>query len=101
LGWDCTGVGKYDFCFGLRALFIAVQLSMVIGGCDNRIYQDHREMRRGDFIHTIRFLSQSFLVRWHDGLGRGHGKALRRAWDTYFCCNTFVFVFFLLCVHDG
>jgi hypothetical protein len=28
-------------------------------------------------------------------------EALRRAWDTYFCCYTLLVLSFLLCVHDG
>ncbi|KAE9378125.1 hypothetical protein N431DRAFT_173386 [Stipitochalara longipes BDJ] len=42
-----------------------------------------------------RFLCAGTMV-----LGRGHGKALRRAWDTYFWLLHFVFWYFLLCVHD-
>jgi len=42
-----------------------------------------------------RFLCAGTMV-----LGRGHGKALRRAWDTYFWLLHFVFWYFLLCVHE-
>jgi len=56
--------------------------------------------RTGHFIHTIRFLSQSFLVRWHDG-------PRERSWEGVEACLGYLFLavtpcvwYFLLCVHD-
>lgn len=59
--------------------------------------------KRGDeetSFTPFAFSRNRFLCAGTMVLGRGHGKALRRAWDTYFWLLHFVFWYFLLCVHE-
>jgi len=95
------GVGKYDLCFWLWALFIAVQLSMVVGDVIAGFIRITGRGEEETSFTPFAFSRSRFLCAGTMVLGRGHGKALRRAWDTYFCCYTLCFCLFLLCVHDG
>jgi hypothetical protein len=86
--------------FGSRFCSLAMQLSMVVGDAIAGLIQDHQGMIRGHSIHIIRFLSRSFLVRWHVVLRRGHSKALRRSLGYLFLLLHFVVLSLLLCVND-
>jgi hypothetical protein len=58
---NITCVFSYGFCLLLCNLACG-------RGRDSRIYLDHRERDKGRSLFTpFTFLSQTFLVRWHDG----------------------------------
>jgi hypothetical protein len=96
-------MGKYGLCFFGYGLVYCCATSPGGRGRDSRIYLDHQD-RRGEEEPSFKpfaFSRSRFLCAGTMVLGRGHGKALRRAWDNLFLLLHFLVLSFLLCVHDG